>query len=187
MDERGDLLLVTHLGSDGGEPPSVTILCLTPKIKKIMAKTIFTFVKTNISTGANAGTPIYLCVAGIPGKVTAELNGEEVTAEPGVSFILDDKLQNEAGRDLLQSFGTGETRERLIDDVTIFARGKRNTFNVDIDYDADIDSGKEVAKEDSRSPDGFRIYTNLTFEAEDKVFDGLQDALLTFKKEMSNA
>lgn len=152
-----------------------------------MARTTFTFVKTIISTGANAGTPIYLCVAGIPGKVTATLNGEEVTAEPGVSFILDDKLQSAAGRDLLQAFGTGETRERLVDDVTIFARGQRNTFVVDLDYEIDIDSGKEVAKEDSRSQDGFRIYTNLTFEAEDKVFDGLQEALITFKKELDKA
>jgi len=161
--------------------------CLTPKTKKKMAKTIFTFVKTKISTGADSGLPIYLCVAGIPGEVTAELNGQEVSAEPGVSFILDDKLQTKAGRDLLQSYGTGETRERLVDDVTIFARGARNTFTVDLDYAVDVDSGKEVAKEDSRSPNGFRIYTNLTFEAEDKVFDGLQDALLSFKKEMANA
>jgi len=183
--ERGDLLLVTHLGSDSGEPPLYHILVLTPKTKK-MAKTTFTFVKTLIAQGANVGTPIYLCVAGIEAKkVTAKLNGDEVTASPGVSFILDDKLQNEAGRDLLQAFGAGVTRERLIDDVTIFARGARNTFIVDLDYDVDIDSAKDIAKEDSRSPDGFRIYTTLTFAAEDKVFDGLQEALIAFKKEMA--
>lgn len=183
--ERGDLLLVTHLGSDSGEPPLYHILVLTPKTKK-MAKTTFTFVKTLIAQGANVGTPIYLCVAGIEAKkVTAKLNGDEVTASPGVSFILDDKLQNEAGRDLLQAFGAGVTRERLIDDVTIFARGARNTFIVDLDYDVDIDSTKDIAKEDSRSPDGFRIYTTLTFVAEDKVFDGLQEALIAFKKEMA--
>ena len=152
-----------------------------------MAKTTFTFVSTTIKQGDNAGTSIYLCVAGIDRKATAELNGEEVTAKPGVSFILDDKLQTKAGRDLLQSFGTGETRERLIDDVTIFARGQRNTFDVDIDHDADIDDSRDIAKEDSRVPSGFRIYTNLTYEAEDKVFDGLQAALIAFKKAEAKA
>jgi len=161
--------------------------CLTPKTKKIMAKTIFTFVQTNIGTGVNVGKPIYLCVAGLDKEVTAELDGDVVKAKPGVSFILDDNLQNEAGRDLLTAFGSGETRERLIEDVTIFARGARNTFTIDLDQDADIDSGKEVAKHDARVAAGFRIYTKLMFAAEDKVFDGLQKALIAFKKEMAKA
>ena len=183
--ERGDLLLVTHLGSDSGEPPLYHILVLTPKTKK-MAKTTFTFIQTNISASAqrNAGKPIYLCVAGLPTEVTAELDNDEVIGKPGVSFILDHDLQTKAGADLLLAFGAGETRERLIDDVTIFARGARNTFDVDIDENLDIDTRNEpVAKHDSRVSEGFRIYAKLTTEAENKVFDGLQTALIAFKKE----
>ena len=155
-----------------------------------MAKTTFIFIQTNISASAkrNAGKPIYLCVASLPTAVTAELDGDEVIGKPGVSFILDHDLQNEAGADLLLAFGAGETRERLVDDVTIFARGARNSFDVNIDENIDVDGkGGVTAKHDSRVSEGFRIYAKLTTEAENKVFDGLQKALIAFKKAEVNA
>lgn len=151
-----------------------------------MAKVTFTFISTVISENAkrNAGQPIYLCVGTLDKTATANFHGEEVSGEVGVSFILDDKLQTAEGRDLLQKYGDGSVRERVSKGVSIFARGARNTFTVDID--ADIDTTGKVEAKPNSSTEGYGIYGKLTVAGEDKVFDGLQEALDVFQEQPVN-